>query len=64
MRRKADDSVRADYNVTLEAYYSDLLLEQKAGRVSAETHKALDTFLRELRQLVSEVNSKPLAKAA
>lgn len=53
-----------NYNAMLESYYSDLLLGEKAGKITAEDHSALETFLSELRELVAEVNAEGLKKAA
>lgn len=63
-KTKARESAKHNYNAMLEAYYHDLVLEQKAGAISVTTHRALETFLRELRELVAETNPSKLAKAA
>ena len=55
---------KTDYNAMLEAYYDDLLLQEKAGAISPLTHRALDTFLHELRELVAKSNPPKLAEAA
>jgi len=53
-----------NYGAMLEAYYDDLVLKDKAGKISHTSHQALDTFLRELRELVAEANPPKFAKAA
>ena len=53
-----------NYAASLESFYSDLLIEEKAGRISETSHQMLDTFLLELRELVSEVQGPKMAKAA
>lgn len=57
------ESCNEMYGEMLEAFYEDLLLKEKAGRISPETYGALDTFLDELRTLVAETQEK-LPKAA
>lgn len=63
-REKNEVQGHSNYAVTLEAYYYDLLLEEKAGRISPMSHDALETFLSELRELVAEAHPQPMAKAA
>ena len=53
-----------NYGAMLEAYYDDLVLKEKEGKISRFSHQALDTFVRELRELVAEANPNKLAKAA
>lgn len=53
-----------NYNATLEAFYNDLLLKEKAGAVPASTHRALEVFLDELRELVTETNARKMRQAA
>ena len=62
--REVESGKHSNYAVTLEAYYYDLLLEEKAGRISPMSHEVLETFLSELRDLVAEAAPKSLAKAA
>lgn len=64
MKRQNEVQRHNNYAVTLEAYYYDLLLKEKAGRISPHTHEVLENFLVELRELVAEANPPKLAKAA
>ena len=64
MKRENEVQRHSNYAVTLEAYYYDLLLEEKAGRISPMSNEAVDTFLTELRELVAEANPTTIAKAA
>jgi len=64
MKRVNEVPKHNNYAVTLEAYYYDLVLEEKAGRISPMSHETLETFLSELRELVAEANPVTLPKAA
>lgn len=64
MKNENTTQSRVSYAETLEAYYDDLVLKDKSGKISAASHQALNTFLRELRDLVEEANPKKLPKAA
>lgn len=61
---KAKTTSAESYAKTLEALYSKLVVDDRAGRISEETHNELDSFLEELRELVAETHAAPLAKAA
>ena len=53
-----------NYAEMLESFYEDLVITEKAGKISTASHQALDNFLSELRTLVAEANPSKLAKAA
>ena len=64
MKLETKNLPHENYGEMLEAFYGDLVLKEKAGKISSATHQALELFLDELRDMVAEANPTKLPKAA